>query len=344
LDFLVDIKWSPALVQETINSLEKIGAKLHARFLTAVHLYLKSIQYEPKHSTLDEIHKVTEKLVHEILSDDVLANLYPNFQPDERKWTSICYHSAKYMEGQSNIKRVPGGAHNRAELRKYFLSKPELIERLKEIKKDDPAGLKKLLDTDVNAELLFASHNGYLEQVKALISANVNVNANAANDTTPLIVASQAGHLEVVRALLAANADVNAERGGKTALMVAATSPFLGQLSERVKVIRALLAAGADVNARDNHGSTALIAASFHPHPEVVEVLLAAGADVNAKLANGVTALWVASPRGYLKVVKALISANADVNAKTVNGETPFNCGFASGTFGRGASFTRRRG
>jgi ankyrin repeat protein len=128
---------------------------------------------------------------------------------------------------------------------------------LKEIKKDDPAGLKKLLDTDVNAELLFASHNGYLEQVKALISANVNVNANAANDTTPLIVASQAGHLEVVRALLAANADVNAERGGKTALMVAATSPFLGQLSERVKVIRALLAAGADVNARDNHGSTA---------------------------------------------------------------------------------------
>jgi ankyrin repeat protein len=323
LDFLEDVKWSPPSIQETISSLEEIGANLHARFLAAVHLYLRSIRYEPKHSNLDEIHRTTENLVREILSDDVLANLYTSFEPDDRKWRSICFHCVKYMEGRSDIRRVPGGAHNREELRKYFLSKPDLIERLKEIRKDDPAGLKRLLDRNVDAELLFASRNGYLEQVKALISANIDVNANAANGIPPLIVASQMGHSEVVRALLAANADVNAKWDGRTALMVAGSSPFVGQLSERLKVMRALLAAGADVNARDDHGSTALIAASFHPQPEVVEVLIAAGADVNAKLANGVTALWVASPRGYLKVVNALLDANADVNAETVNGETP---------------------
>ena len=323
LDFLENINWSKRLVEETIQALEEIGADFHARFLSAVHLYLKNIRYEPKRLNLDKITKVIEKAHEDFMPDNVLQQRYPNFDEEDRRWHSICYHGVKYMEGWTNIKAVVGGAHNRSELQKYFRSKPRIIRRLKEIKRNDPVGLKALLTVDENEELLFASHDGHLEILNALISANVNVNRKAANGATPLSMACEAGHLEVVRALLAANANVNAKCRNGTALMAAASSPYLGQLSERLEVIRALLAAGADVNAKDNHGLTALINASFHPQPELVEALLAANADVNAKLANGVTALLVASPRGHLKVVEALIRANADVNAKLSNGETP---------------------
>jgi ankyrin repeat protein len=323
IDFLIEIKWSQKVIQEVIEALEAIGADLHARFLSAIHLHIKNCQHESSRISADSVSVFIDNALEEFLSDEALRQRYPNLDEGDRRWQSICFHCVKYMEDWTNIKTVPGGAHNQSELQKYFKSSPAILSRLKQIKKNDPVGLEAVLSIDKDEELLFASHNGHLEILNSLISANANVNGKAPNGSTPLSLACEAGHLEAVRALLAANASVNAKCRGGTALMAAVSSPHLGQLSERLEVIRTLLAAGADVNAKEKDGDTALIVASGRQCPEIVELLLAANADANAKLKNGVTALSLASSRGHLKVVEALIRANADVNAKTSNGETP---------------------
>ena len=58
--------------------------------------------------------------------------------------------------------------------------------------------------------LTFASDQGYLEMVKALVTAGADVNARTWNGVTALMFACQQyGHLEVVQALVAAHADPN---------------------------------------------------------------------------------------------------------------------------------------
>jgi hypothetical protein len=143
LDFLIEIKWSKTLVEETINALEEIGADAHARFLTDVHQYLQSREYKPPtRKNVDEICEVIEKATEDQLSADILQQRYGNFGVDgdsdwERRLYSICLHAVNYMDGWTNIKRVPGGAHNDAELEKYFASRPEIVRRLKEIEKEN---------------------------------------------------------------------------------------------------------------------------------------------------------------------------------------------------------------
>jgi len=139
VDFLVEVEWSQALVEETIEALDEIGADAHARFLTALHLYLKGIQYKPP-KNLDEIYKVIAKATEDHLSSDILQKRYGNFGVNgdrERRLYSICLHAVEYMEGWTNIERVPGGAHNETELQKYFASEPAILQRLEEIEKNN---------------------------------------------------------------------------------------------------------------------------------------------------------------------------------------------------------------
>ena len=80
LDFFTHIKWSPALVEETINALEEIGADAYARFLAALHVYLKGIRYKPmtrfRGDEIDKEHaaefgKVIKRATED-LSEDIL--------------------------------------------------------------------------------------------------------------------------------------------------------------------------------------------------------------------------------------------------------------------------------
>jgi ankyrin repeat protein len=57
--------------------------------------------------------------------------------------------------------------------------------------------------------LHWASGEGHLEVVKALLAAQADVKKADDDGETPLHWASDFGHLEVVEALLAAQADVN---------------------------------------------------------------------------------------------------------------------------------------
>jgi len=74
---------------------------------------------------------------------------------------------------------------------------------------------------------MYASQNGDLEVLRALIAAKANVNAMTEHGITALKLASQNGNLEVVSALLADKAEVNEYwllrfvQGGNTALELA---------------------------------------------------------------------------------------------------------------------------
>jgi uncharacterized protein len=160
-------------------------------------------------------------------------------------------------------------------------------------------------------DLIRAASAGDLTRVKALIDANINVNAADRFRNTALIMASLNGHLDVVHALLGAKANVNAANvNGATALTVAA-------LDGHADIVQALLSAGADVNARlsnmsvsqDNRG-TPLMFAAMLGHVDVVRVLLAAGADVHAVNAGGDTASSLAAENGHQDIVQLLKSAS----------------------------------
>ena len=87
----------------------------------------------------------------------------------------------------------------------------------------------------------------------------------------------ESGDFAEVKRLIEAGADVNAqENDGSTALMWASLEGHAG-------ITRLLIEAGADVNAQDNYGYIALIYTSRKGHTEVVKLLIEEGADVNAK-------------------------------------------------------------
>ncbi len=83
---------------------------------------------------------IAENGFEEHLSEDILERRYGEFAIDgddtDRKWRSICLEAVRYMEGWTNIKRIPKGPHNDAELQKYFASKPAIVQRLKQIEED----------------------------------------------------------------------------------------------------------------------------------------------------------------------------------------------------------------
>ena len=201
---------------------------------------------------------------------------------------------------------------------------------------------------DVNAKnnagstaLMAASEKGHKEVVELLLAKGADVNAKANAGWTALMYASQNGDKEVVELLLAKGADVNAKNNhGGTAWMVASSHGHK-EIAELIRVkganvnalmqdeinakgdlinaagegdlssVKALLDDKADVNAKNNHGGTALMAASSHGHKEIVELLLAKGADVNYKTDRGYTALTSASYNGHKEVVELLLDKGA---------------------------------
>jgi uncharacterized protein len=164
---------------------------------------------------------------------------------------------------------------------------------------------------DKNAALITAAIIGDVEEIKNLLQAGANVNAQL-NGTNALMSAAFLGHAEAVT-LLQAGADVNAhDADGSTALTTA----------NNIEVVRSLLQAGADVNVRNANGWTVLMVAANGGRVDVVQALIQAGADVNAHQSNGRTALMLAVFKGYADVVQALIEAGANLEVREADGMT----------------------
>ena len=112
-----------------------------------------------------------------------------------------------------------------------------------------------------------AAKEGRLTQVKAMLSAGINVNSKNPAGRTALMGAAYNGNRKVVRALVVEGADVNqADEQGKTALMMAVANV-------RTDVVAELLKAGADVKLEDKNKKTALALAERTKNKKLMKVL-----------------------------------------------------------------------
>ena len=125
-------------------------------------------------------------------------------------------------------------------------------------------------------KLMDCAYNGTLQEVRKLLRAGANVNAQQNDGRTALMIASQNGHVEVVKALL--------------------TNDMV------------------DANIHDNYdGVTALLMASQEGSMEIPKPLLQHNNEVQVNLqdpGDGATALHMASQQGYVQVVEELLRHN----------------------------------
>ncbi len=161
-----------------------------------------------------------------------------------------------------------------------------------------------------DAELLFMSYCGTVEEVRAVLIKGANVEFRTRKGYTALIFASLYNTADVVRCLIEeGHANLEAKCKGGTALCFAALSD-----REDASVIRALVEAGADTNVLIIWELTPLMIASYSPQtPEKALALIEAGADIN-ECHNGRDALIKAIIYGRFDNAKALISAGASTN------------------------------
>ncbi len=151
-----------------------------------------------------------------------------------------------------------------------------------------------------------ATRDGDREQVRALIDAGADLDAQGDNGETPLITAIIGGHVLVASLLIDRGADIQARnKGGFTPLHAAAYANV-------VEIAEKLLSRGADVKDQMNKaGVTPLSVASEEGHPGLVKVLIDHGADLEAGERNGYTPLTRALWRGQKEVVALLQKSGA---------------------------------
>ncbi len=123
-----------------------------------------------------------------------------------------------------------------------------------------------------------------------------------------LIAAATRGDVVEVKQLLAGGASVQArDEHGWTALMAATHA-------NQVEAAKVLIAAGSDVNAKDNLQDSPYLYAGAEGRLEILRLTLAAGADLKSTNRFGGTALIPAAEKGHVENVRELLKTKIDVN------------------------------
>lgn len=157
-----------------------------------------------------------------------------------------------------------------------------------------------------------SSPNG-IPLARLLLAHGADVNAAAADGTTPLLIAADSAYLPGVQLLLTHGANVHAvdSRTGRNALIRSAN---------RTELVRLFLDHGLDVNARDSQGRTALMHCFT---PLNASILLEHGANVNLQDREGNTALMlIAREASSPNLITLLLQHGAQVDARNSAGAT----------------------
>lgn len=150
-------------------------------------------------------------------------------------------------------------------------------------------------------QLIEASSNGFLMEVRTLLTKEVTINFQDEQGETALIVSSRAGHGEVVKELLnrEANPDLQNNQGW-TALICAAHWGYL-------EIVDTLLVKGrAKIDTRSHRGWTALHTAAHWGHVDVLRLLLEHSADCMIQDFDGRTAKDVARENEDIEILTIL--------------------------------------
>jgi ankyrin repeat protein len=172
--------------------------------------------------------------------------------------------------------------------------------------------------TELDTKLLEAARGAEAAEVRELLAAGADANANAADGSTPMLYAAHSGNMSSVQALLGAKGDPNlTNRYGVGPMHEAA-------LRADADLLRVLLDAGASVDLALPEGETPLMLASRTSGIEAVRLLVEHGANVNVvEQWQGQTPLMYAAANDRGEVAAALIAAGADVNARTPINDLP---------------------
>jgi ankyrin repeat protein len=169
-----------------------------------------------------------------------------------------------------------------------------------------------------NGALMDTVKRGDAAGVRALLVKKADVNAPAADSSTPIHWAVKSNNLEIVNLLIDAGANVNAETRYKI------TPLSLASANGNAAIIERLLKAGVDPNGTSEEGQTALMTAALNGNVAATKMLLSHGAKVNAtEPYKGQTALMWAAGEGNVDAAALLIEFGGDVQAQSKAGYTP---------------------
>lgn len=153
-----------------------------------------------------------------------------------------------------------------------------------------------------------------IDDIRALLAAGSDPNAQDHNDTSVLMLACQDTNPEIVEVLLMANADPDLQcANGDTALSWAAKSG-------RTDNLALLLSYGANPDLYNADGHTALMKSVIAGDVESAQVLLQGGADPDLQDSIGATALFHAVRRNDHAMIDLLIGRGARLDVMTFQG------------------------
>jgi ankyrin repeat protein len=139
-------------------------------------------------------------------------------------------------------------------------------------------------------DLIEAIQLAKIDDVKALIEQEVDVNGVFEGERPPLLEAISCGNCGMAKLLIEGGADVNARnQHGETPLMKAVETGILG-------MVHLLLDKGASANQENEHGAPVLnyavsLSNAYAEREQIIRLLAENGADIESKFAfNGRTA------------------------------------------------------
>ncbi|XP_071108542.1 ankyrin repeat domain-containing protein 65-like [Haliotis cracherodii] len=156
-----------------------------------------------------------------------------------------------------------------------------------------------------------ASENGNLEEVKRLLSLNVNVNCRGRLRRTPVMRAAIEGHRDAVELLVSRGADVSlVDRNGDNIFHLTCW----GGDMETVKFVLSL---NVEINSRGWRSLTPVMRAAIEGHRDVVELLVSRGANASLVDEGGDNILHLACSGGDMETVGFVLSLNVvDINSR----------------------------